>query len=496
MFRLRLTVALFVLALALVGGGRADAAEPEGGLVALIGGEVRIGDGQVLSGATVILRDGRVEAVGKDVAVPPGARRVDCAGKIITPGLIDADSALGMSPADLSAKVPGADARAADAFDPWDARLRTALRQGVTTLHLGANREHLIGGVAAVVSTGSPGSAAIDADGALVINVSTRRSAAGLGGAARVALVRSTFISVDYGQVQRERWRRDLAEYEVKRFGASPLMEEELLLPPELLARMRLWTPTARAAWRVAAFKSMGRAKKYTKPKKPATPPKAPREDPSTDVIASTLPAPEAVLSDDGPKTSPKPKGAKARKAKPAKTRSKAERRTFFRAELAADVDGALGAVRDFRLEGVIVGGQGLRDRVQALGKANVAVVVSYVGDTAWSHSSPAARREEGLGAALADAGLRPALGTGATGVARFLRLHAAREVGEGMDPQDALAAITLWAAEAAGVADETGSIAVGKRGDVVVWSGDPLDAATRAERVFVAGQEVDLERD
>ena len=41
----------------------------------------------------------------------------------------------------------------AEAFDPWDARLRTALRQGVTTLHLGANRAQIVAGVSAMTCT-------------------------------------------------------------------------------------------------------------------------------------------------------------------------------------------------------------------------------------------------------------------------------------------------------------------------------------------------------
>ncbi len=467
---LRSSFVVLSVAAALVGGRAAGAAEPVDEVVALVGGEVRIGDGTVLEGATVVvlIRDGRIEAVGTDVEVPEGARRVDCAGKVVTPGLIDADCALGMSAADLTGRVTGADVRAVDAFDPWDARLRTALRQGVTALHLGANRTQLVGGIAAVVPTGPAGTAAIDRDGALVLNVSTRTSAAGLAGAARVASLRSTLISVQYGETARERWRRDLAEYEIKRPGDGPLMEEELLLPPEFLKRMRLWSPSERASWREATYKSMGRAKKYEKPKKPAKAPKTPRDDPSTEIIAETL------ESADGD----------------------AQRRTLLRAELAADVDGALGAVRDFGLQAVIAGGQGLRDRAKAIGKAGVAVIVTYAADTSWSHSSPIARRAGGLGAALADAGLRPALGTGATGAARYLRLHAAREIGEGMDPSDALSAITLWAADAAGVAAETGSLTAGKRADIVVWNGDPFDAATRTERVFVAGVEVDLGHD
>ena len=53
--------------------------------------------------------------------------QVDCTGLVVTPGLIDADSSLGLDGSDLSGRIPGADARVAAAFDPWDTRVRTAL---------------------------------------------------------------------------------------------------------------------------------------------------------------------------------------------------------------------------------------------------------------------------------------------------------------------------------------------------------------------------------
>jgi imidazolonepropionase-like amidohydrolase len=38
------------------------------------------------------------------------------------------------------------------------------------------------------------------------------------------------------------------------------------------------------------------------------------------------------------------------------------------------------------------------------------------------------------------------------------------------------------------GLADRVGSLTVGLDGDVVIWSGDPLDVMSRAEQVFVSG--------
>ncbi|MBL8645564.1 MAG: amidohydrolase family protein [Rhodospirillaceae bacterium] len=48
-----------------------------------------------VTGATLILRDGRIAALGKDVAVPKDARVIDASGRIVTAGLMASETALG-----------------------------------------------------------------------------------------------------------------------------------------------------------------------------------------------------------------------------------------------------------------------------------------------------------------------------------------------------------------------------------------------------------------
>ncbi|CAL9541426.1 Imidazolonepropionase [Nocardiopsis dassonvillei] len=72
-----------------------------------------------------------------------------------------------------------------------------------------------------------------------------------------------------------------------------------------------------------------------------------------------------------------------------------------------------------------------------------------------------------------------------------FLVLQAALCVKEGMDPESAIRALTVNPAEIMGLDDRVGSLRPGLDGDVVVWSGDPLDLRSRAERVFIEGREV-----
>lgn len=61
----------------------------------------------------------------------------------------------------------------------------------------------------------------------------------------------------------------------------------------------------------------------------------------------------------------------------------------------------------------------------------------------------------------------------------------------EGLDRDTALRALTVNPASFMGLGDRVGALAVGLDGDVVVWSGDPLDVTSRAERVYIAGSEV-----
>ena len=44
----------------------------------------------------VLIADGRIEAAGRDVRVPDGVERVDAAGKVVLPGLVDAHVHLGV----------------------------------------------------------------------------------------------------------------------------------------------------------------------------------------------------------------------------------------------------------------------------------------------------------------------------------------------------------------------------------------------------------------
>jgi len=72
-----------------------------------------------------------------------------------------------------------------------------------------------------------------------------------------------------------------------------------------------------------------------------------------------------------------------------------------------------------------------------------------------------------------------------------FLIHQATLAVKEGLDPVTALRAVTINPARIIGVDARLGSLSVGKDADLVIWSGDPLDVMSRAERAFVDGREI-----
>lgn len=72
-------------------------AKEQKGLLFIKNGTVHTGNGQVLEGVTIQVRDGRIEKVGKDIPIPADDVKVfDATGKQVYPGLILSNSQLGL----------------------------------------------------------------------------------------------------------------------------------------------------------------------------------------------------------------------------------------------------------------------------------------------------------------------------------------------------------------------------------------------------------------
>jgi len=72
-----------------------------------------------------------------------------------------------------------------------------------------------------------------------------------------------------------------------------------------------------------------------------------------------------------------------------------------------------------------------------------------------------------------------------------FLVHQATLAVKDGLPRQTALEALTVNPAAFLGLDDRVGALEPGRDGDVVIWSGDPLDVHARAEHVLIEGRTV-----
>ena len=130
---------------------RMPASEP----VLISGATVLTGTGERLDGADVLLRDGKVAAVGRGLAAAPGTRVIDGRGKWVTPGIIDIHSHLGVYPSPaVDAHSDGNESTAPNTANVWaehsvwpqDPGFEAALEGGVTTLHVLPGSANLFGG--------------------------------------------------------------------------------------------------------------------------------------------------------------------------------------------------------------------------------------------------------------------------------------------------------------------------------------------------------------
>ena len=77
--------------------------------------------GARIPNGTVVIRGSKIEAVGRDLPVPPGAKVVDAAGLFVYPGMIDSGTDLGLT--EIESVPGGNDTRELGDFNPHDLTL-------------------------------------------------------------------------------------------------------------------------------------------------------------------------------------------------------------------------------------------------------------------------------------------------------------------------------------------------------------------------------------
>src|SRR5438874_5641934 len=139
-------------ALGLTGRLAAATGLPAQEQLAIKGGRILPIAGPPIDGGVILIRDGKIQAVGKDLAIPSDYRVIDATNKVVLPGFIEAHSSRGMDQAnERNNNVPFLSV--IDAIDPGHDYFEDCRRNGVTTVAVVPGDETMIGGQAAIIMT-------------------------------------------------------------------------------------------------------------------------------------------------------------------------------------------------------------------------------------------------------------------------------------------------------------------------------------------------------
>lgn len=119
----------------------------------------------VIERGSILVKDGKIAAIGTDIAAPAGATVIDAAGRFVMPGIIEAHSHLGIS--ELHLGFEGNDTnetvepctphvRAIDAINPFDVAFKEAVEAGITAAWITPGSANIIGGQAGTFRTWGP----------------------------------------------------------------------------------------------------------------------------------------------------------------------------------------------------------------------------------------------------------------------------------------------------------------------------------------------------
>lgn len=426
-------------AIAIVLGSLMQAAlagQAHGQVVAIQGGTVVPVSGPVIEGGTVLIRDGRIEAVGANVSVPADAEVVDATGRHVLPGLVDAMSYYGISGSDLNeTSAPSTPhLRAIEAYYPFGSfsdgeppatpRSPDLLMGGVTTHYIAPADATVIGGQGAVVKAAGPSWEALVLRDPAAIDMTLGQRPAG------------TFAEDNRSPGTR--------------MAVIAHLREQLVRAREYQARVDAWNAL----------------------------PESER---------STTPPPDRNLGMEA-------LGLLLRGEIPA--RIQANRTTEIREALRLAEEFGFDLVLDSGISAdELADALAARGVPVVLGPISHPFVSGEEIPDRDEYPRPDERRAARLQAAGVDfaiASFSRSFGSlGPSGSGKWLLLDAALAAGYGLTEAQVLRAITLAPAEILGVADRVGSLEPGKDGDVIVLDGPPLSVTTWVERVFVNGTEV-----
>jgi imidazolonepropionase-like amidohydrolase len=425
----KIVVVIGLACLLSVGLGIGIGAAGTSPVVVIKNGRVLPMNGPAIEGGVVIVENGKIVRVGKDLPVPAGATVIDAAGGWVLPGLIEAHTTIGLrddsgpyGPAnsdELSDPVT-AQLSVLDALNPFDKSIKHAREAGITAALVTPGRGNVIGGQAAVVRLAGQ-----------TVEEMTILSPAG--------------IKFSLGEGPKDAYGSK-GRLPSTRMGSAYVVRKALLEAGEYLKKAK--------DYEAAKAKAKGK----TKDGKAGEEAQAPKRDLALEPLAALL---------DG------------------------KLPAFVECYRADDIMTALRLVDEFKFKAVLIGcAEGFRVAGE-IAKRGIPVIVGPMGIGPKRIETMEVTIANA--AILTKAGVKVVLEAeeGALGIGALeeLPLAAALAVKGGLDRDSALRAITLAAAEVLGVADRIGSLEAGKDADVVVFDGDPFDYRTRVKAVLLGGQ-------
>jgi len=398
-------------------------------MIAITNGKVYTITQGILESGTVLVEGGRIVAIGDSVEIPEDVQVYDAAGKVVTPGLIDAHCHVGLFPDGIGWEHSDGNEmtdpitphmRALDAVHPDDLGFKDLIPAGVTTVLTGPGSGNLIGGQWICLKTVPKSSVeqmillepagmkmALGENPRRVYGQQKKTPSTRMGNA---AVLRTALVDAQNYLDKWAQYEADLAEYEKK------------------------------------AAEGDGEAKKPTTPERNL----------KLEALGKVL---------------------------------RRELKARVHAHRADDMLTAIRIAEEFNLDLTLEHATEGYKIADILAEKGIPVTA---GPILFSRAKYELRgmtpKNPGL---MARAGVKVAIQTDESSAVKYLNINAALAVREGMPEAEALKAITIHAAEIIGVEDRIGSLETGKDADLVVWSGHPFDYRSLAELVLVDGQVV-----
>jgi imidazolonepropionase-like amidohydrolase len=388
--------------------------------------------GEIARGV-VVVRDGKIAAVGANVAVPAGAQVVDAKGGVVVPGFVAANSLLGASEiGQMRSEATVDNPELSAAFD-----IQYALNPDSFLIPVAR-----LGGITSAIVTPRPASGGGGNDDGHGHGDSALEDYAAGGGASEHTheLFSGQAAVIQLVQNQNQIVKAKVAM--VAPFGdrgarlAGGARGAQIVLIKTILADVRAYARN-RAAYERAGYRDLALSKADLEALIPVVEGKAP-------LIAV--------------------------------------------ADRAADIRAILQLAREEGLK-VIISGAAEGWRVAGeLAAAGVPVIINPTEDRPASFESLGSTLENA--ARLNAAGVTVILeGSGGSHRSHETRYNAGNAVAYGMPYEAALKAVTINPARVFGVAGRIGSLEPGKDADLVVWSGDPFEPLSRPQLILVRGE-------